>query len=67
MAAPSTSQDRLCRSCGLTGAPHGSDTDCVAALRSRVDQLTAFVESLVKQSERRSPAVRHEQTVSGAP
>lgn len=52
----SPSQDRRCLSCGVIGAPHGSDADCVAALKAKVDQLNAFVESLVKQSVRRSAA-----------
>jgi hypothetical protein len=53
MDAHSKSADKPCQSCGVIGPPHGSDSDCVAALRTKVDQLNAFVESLVKQSARR--------------
>lgn len=46
--------EQACKSCGVTGPPHGSDVDCVAALRVKVDQLNGFVDSLLKQSMRRN-------------
>ena len=49
----SSAHTQACFWCGVTGPPHGSDADCIAALRARVAQLDNFVDSLVKQSGRR--------------
>ena len=53
LAAVPTNEDRACPSCGVVGPPHGCDSECIAALRHKVDQLNTFVHSLVKQSDRR--------------
>ena len=53
MSDPSTGDGQACRSCGLVGTAHGSDAECIAALRSKVDQVNTFVDSLLKQSARR--------------
>jgi hypothetical protein len=45
--------------------PDGSDADCIAALRSNVDQLNTFLNSRVTRSARRqsAPAVPVDQRV----
>ena len=53
MSDPCTLDGQSCPSCGLIGSPHASDGECVAALRSKVEQINTFVESVLKQSARR--------------
>ncbi len=39
----------LCPFCGLIGPRHGSDTECIAALRAQVAHLIGFVVSRTRQ------------------
>ena len=45
----SSLSQQACHSCGVVGPSHGSDTECVAALRVRVYRLQAVVDSVVQQ------------------
>jgi hypothetical protein len=47
--------EQACKSCGVIGSPHGSDVECVAALRAKIEHLNGFVEALLEQSARRRP------------
>jgi hypothetical protein len=54
---PRVSPDRACSSCGVTGPPHASDADCIAALHVQLGELDGFMESLAEQRARRSPVL----------
>ena len=51
-SAPPSPNDRPCTSCGVVGPPHGSDAECVAALKAKLERLTS-VKPGVKPSKRR--------------